>query len=86
MKRKAEVDDIDDLLNYISNFINDFEDLDPSPTKDDDATSLTNLSVIEADHDKIESSRTLDPVFISTECGWEQKFLDTFKEVIRSYR
>ena len=84
MKRKAEVDDIDDLLNYISNFINDFEDVDTSSSADDNSVSITKLSVAEAAEEKIVSNNPLEPVFISSECGWEQKFLDTFKEVMLS--
>ena len=85
MKRKAEVDDIDDLLNYISNFVNDFDDIGTSSTQDEDSTSLGITSVSELDQDKIELNGPMDPVFISSECGWEQKFLDTFKEVIRGH-
>ena len=74
LKRKAEIDDIDDVLNYMSNFINDFDELEPTTSQDDQLPPKMTLPVIEnTSHD--------DPVFISSDNGWAQKFLSTFNEV-----
>ena len=77
LKRKAEIDDIDDLLNYISNFINDFDELEPTTSQDDQLPPKTTLPVIE-------NASNDDPVFVSSDIGWAQKFLSTFNEVISS--